>query len=57
VHEAANCNKKAVELILKYRKDDVDLDSYSTRGRTARECILSNYPELSPLLPKYQIKN
>jgi ankyrin repeat protein len=26
VHEAANSNKKAVELILKYRKDDVDLD-------------------------------
>jgi len=57
VHEAANSNKKAVELILKYRKDDVDLDSYRTRGRTARECILSKYPELKPLLPKYQIKN
>ena len=56
VHEAANCNKKAVELILKYRKDDVDLDSYRTKGRTARECILSNYPELGPQLPKYQIK-
>jgi len=44
VHEAANTNKKAVELILKYRNDDVDLDSYSTRGRTARDCILSNHP-------------
>jgi ankyrin repeat protein len=58
VHEAANSKKKkAVELILKYRKDDVDLDSYSTRGRTARECILSNYPELRKLLPEYRIKN
>jgi len=57
VHEAANCNKKAVELILKYRKDEVDLDSYRTGGRTARECIHSNYPELSPQLPKYQINN
>ena len=57
VHQAANSNKKAVELILKYRKDDVDLDSYRTKGRTARECIHSNYPELRPLLPKYQIKN
>jgi len=56
VHEAANSNKKAVELILKNRKNDVDLDSYRTRGRTARECILSNYTELRPLLPKYQIK-
>jgi len=57
VHEAANSKKKkAVELILKYRKDDVDLDSYSTRGRTARECILSNYPELRKLLPEYRIK-
>ena len=57
VHEAANSNKKAVELILKHRKDDVDLDSYRTRGRTARECVHSNYPELRPLLPKYQIKS
>ena len=55
VFEAANFSKKAVELILKYRQDDVDLDSYRTRGRTARECILSKYPELRPLLPKYQI--
>ena len=55
VYEAANFNKKAVELILKYRQDDVDLDSYRTRGRTARECILSKYSELRPLLPKYQI--
>ena len=55
-YEAANFNKKAVELILKYRQDDVDLDSYRTRGRTARECILRKYPELEPLLPKYQIK-
>jgi ankyrin repeat protein len=56
VHEAANFSKKAVELILKHRQDDVDLDSYRTRGRTARECIHSNYPELRPLLQKYQIK-
>ena len=56
VHEAAKSNKKAVELILKYRKDDVDLDSYRTRGRTARECILSKYPELKKLLPEYPIK-
>jgi ankyrin repeat protein len=55
VHEAANFSKRAIELILKYRKDDVD--SYRTRGRTARECILSKYPELRPLLPKYQIRN
>ena len=57
VHEAANFSKNAVELILKYRKDDVDLDSYKPRGKTARDCILSKYPELSPLLPKYQITN
>ena len=57
LHEAANFSKKAVELILKYINDDVNLDSYKTRGKTARDCILSNYPELSPLLPKYQIKN
>jgi hypothetical protein len=57
VHEAANSNKKAVELILKYRKDDVDLDSYRAGGRTARECIHSKYPELMPLLPKYHIKS
>jgi ankyrin repeat protein len=57
VHQAANISKKAVELILKYRKDDVDLDSYRTKGRTARECIESKYPELTPLLPKYRIKN
>ena len=57
VHTAANTNKKAVELILKYRKDDVDLDSYKAGGRTARECIHSKYPELGPLLPKYQIEN
>jgi len=57
VHEAAKSNKKAVELILKYRNDDVDLDSSKTKGRTARECIHSNYPDLRPLLEKYQIKN
>ena len=34
----------------------MDLDSYKTKGRTARECILSNYPGLRRLLPKYQIK-
>ena len=55
VYEAANFRKKAVELILKYRQDDVDLDLYRTRGRTARKCILSSYPELRPLLPKYQV--
>jgi len=57
VHQAANTNKKAVELILKYRKDDVDLDSYRARGRTAREWIHSKYHDLRPLLPKYRINN
>ena len=56
VHEAAKSNKKALDLILKYRNDDVDLVSYRSRGRTARECILRNYPDLRKLLPEYRIK-
>ena len=55
IHEAANSRREAVELILQYRHHDLDLDTCRPSGRSARELILSKYPDLRPLLPKMQL--
>ncbi|PSN50501.1 hypothetical protein C0J52_10711 [Blattella germanica] len=56
IHEAANLQnlsmgKKVVELFLKYRIFDLDLDKHIGKGRTARDVINMKYPELKGLLP------
>ncbi|KAJ9586478.1 hypothetical protein L9F63_019878 [Diploptera punctata] len=55
IHEAANSRKEAVELFLKYRQYDLDLDTYRANGRTAREFILNKYPELRSILPDVKL--
>ncbi|XP_068085854.1 transient receptor potential channel pyrexia [Anabrus simplex] len=52
IHQAANYGcTEMMELILEYRKDDVDLDASNAFGRTARSYIMQEHPHLCHKLP------